>query len=47
MYVIASMGDALAGTERNLLTIISHLDRSLFEPYLVSLQDCPFIRRRD
>jgi glycosyltransferase involved in cell wall biosynthesis len=47
MYLIASMGDALAGTERNLLTIISHLDRTLFEPHLVSLQDCPFIRHGD
>lgn len=46
MYVIGSMGNGRAGTERNLLTIIEHLDRKLFEPYLVSLQDCDYIRQR-
>lgn len=45
MYVIGSMGTARAGTERNLLTIIEHLDPDKFKPYLVSLQDCEFIRR--
>ncbi len=44
MFVIGSMGNARAGTEKNLLTIISHLDRYRFTPYLVSLQDCEYIR---
>ena len=33
MYVIGSMGHGRAGTERNLLTIIEHLDRTRFEPF--------------
>jgi L-malate glycosyltransferase len=45
MFVIGSMGHGRAGTERNLLTIIENLDRSRFEPYLVSLQDCEFIQQ--
>jgi L-malate glycosyltransferase len=45
MYVIGSMGHGRAGTERNLLTIIEHLDRTRFEPFLVSLQDCEYIQR--
>ncbi len=43
--MIGSMGDARAGTEKNLLTIIEHLDHSQFEPFLVSVQDCDYIRR--
>ena len=45
MYVIGSMGHGRAGTERNLLTIIQHLDRTRFEPFLVSLQDCEYIQQ--
>lgn len=45
MYVIGSMGHGRAGTERNLLTIIENLDRTRFEPFLVSLQDCEYIQR--
>jgi len=45
MYVIGSMGHGRAGTERNLLTIIEHLDRTRFEPFLVSLQDCEYIQQ--
>jgi glycosyltransferase involved in cell wall biosynthesis len=45
MYVIGSMGHGRAGTERNLLTIIEHLDRTRFEPFLVSLQDCEYIHQ--
>ncbi len=45
MHVIGSMGSGRAGTERNLLTVIEHLDRTRFEPFLVSLQDCEYIRR--
>ncbi len=45
MYVIGSMGHSRAGTERNLLTIIEHLDRTRFEPFLVSLQDCEYIQQ--
>ena len=45
MYVIGSMGHGRAGTERNLLTIIEHLDRTRFEPFLVSLQDCDYIQQ--
>jgi glycosyltransferase involved in cell wall biosynthesis len=44
MFVIGSMGNARAGTEKNLLTIISSLNRDRFTPYLVSLQDCDYIR---
>ncbi len=44
MFVIGSLGDVRAGTEKNLLTIIENLDRQRFEPYLVSLQDCEYIR---
>jgi L-malate glycosyltransferase len=44
LYVIGSMGNGLAGTERNLLTIIRHLDRQKFEPYLITLQDCEYYR---
>lgn len=46
MYVIGSMGHGRAGTERNLLTIVENLDRSRFQPYLVSLQDCEYLQRR-
>jgi L-malate glycosyltransferase len=45
MYVIGSMGHGRAGTERNLLTIIEHLDRTRFEAFLVSLQDCEYIQK--
>jgi glycosyltransferase involved in cell wall biosynthesis len=45
MYVIGSMGTARAGTERNLLTIIEHLDPVQFKPCLVSLQDCEYTRK--
>jgi glycosyltransferase involved in cell wall biosynthesis len=45
MYVIGSMGHGRAGTERNLLTIIENLDRTRFEPFLVSLQDCEYVQR--
>jgi L-malate glycosyltransferase len=45
MYIIGSLGHGRAGTERNLLTIIEHLDRTRFEPYLVSLQDCEYIQQ--
>jgi glycosyltransferase involved in cell wall biosynthesis len=45
MFVIGSMGHSRAGTERNLLTIIEHLDRTRFEPFLVSLQDCEYIQQ--
>jgi L-malate glycosyltransferase len=45
IYVIGSMGHGRAGTERNLLTIIEHLDRTRFEPFLVSLQDCEYIQQ--
>ncbi len=45
MFVIGSLGHGRAGTERNLLTIAEHLDRSRFEPFLVSLQDCEYIQR--
>ncbi len=38
------MGDARAGTERSLLSLIENLDRSRFTPILISLQDCPFAR---
>ncbi len=41
-YVIGSMGDARAGTERSLLSLIENLDRRRFTPILISLQDCPF-----
>jgi L-malate glycosyltransferase len=44
LYIIGSMGNGLAGTERNLLTIIRHLDRQKFEPFLITLQDCEFYR---
>ncbi len=44
LYVIGSMGDGRAGTEKNLLTIITHLDKSTFEPLLVTLQDCDYFR---
>ncbi len=43
-YVIGSMGNARAGTEKNLLTLIEHLDRANFEPLLISLQDCEYIQ---
>ncbi len=36
------MGDARAGTERSLLSLIENLDRRRFAPILISLQDCPF-----
>jgi glycosyltransferase involved in cell wall biosynthesis len=45
MYIIGSLGHGRAGTERNLLTIVEHLDRTCFEPYLVSLQDCEYIQQ--
>lgn len=45
MYVIGSMGHGRAGTERNLLNIIENLDRTRFEPFLVSLQNCEYIRQ--
>ena len=45
MYVIGSIGHSRAGTERNLLTIIEHLDRTRFEPFLVSLQDSEYIQQ--
>ncbi|TFH64383.1 MAG: glycosyltransferase [Candidatus Zixiibacteriota bacterium] len=45
MFVIGSMGHGRAGTERNLLTIIEHLDRTRFEPFLVSLQGCEYIQQ--
>ena len=44
LYVIGSMGDGRAGTEHNLLTIIDHLDKSAFEPILITLQDCHYFR---
>lgn len=44
LYVIGSMGNGRAGTERSLLTLINNLDRSRFEPLLISLQDCEYIR---
>lgn len=44
MFIISSMADALAGTERNLDTIISQLDKEEFETHLITLQDCPYIR---
>ncbi len=44
LYVIGSMGDGRAGTEKNLLTIITHLDKSTFEPLLITLQDCDYFR---
>ncbi|MFH2057169.1 MAG: glycosyltransferase [bacterium] len=47
MYVIGSLGDARAGTEKSLLTLIEGLDRDRFEPYLVSLQDCEYLRADD
>lgn len=47
MFLIGSMGDARAGTEKSLSTLIAGLDRRRFEPYLVSLQDCDYIRAGD
>lgn len=47
MYVIGSLGNGRAGTERSLLTLASSLDRARFEPIIVSLQDCEFIRAGD
>lgn len=44
MFVIGSMGNGRAGTEKNLLTIISNLNRDRFTPYLVSLQDCDYLK---
>ncbi len=44
LYIIGSMGDGRAGTEKNLLTIITHLDKSTFEPLLITLQDCDYFR---
>ncbi len=44
LYIIGSIGDGRAGTEKNLLTIIKHLDRSAFEPILITLQDCEYFR---
>jgi len=44
MYVIGSLGNGRAGTERSLLTLAGSLDRTRFEPIIVSLQDCEFIR---
>ena len=44
LYVIGSMGNGRAGTEKNLLTIIGNLDRAAFEPVLVTLQDCEYFR---
>ncbi len=44
LYVIGSMGDGRAGTEKNLLTIITHLDKSTFKPLLITLQDCDYFR---
>jgi len=47
MFVIVSMGNGRAGTERNLRTIIENLDPARFEPALVSVQDCEFMGRAD
>lgn len=44
LYVIGSMGNGRAGTEKNLLTIIGHLDKTQFEPILITLQDCEYFR---
>ncbi len=44
LYVIGSMGNGCAGTEKNLLTIIEHLDKATFEPILITLQDCDYFR---
>lgn len=44
MFVIGSMGDGRAGTEKNLLTILEHIDRAEFEPYLICLQDSDYTR---
>ena len=44
LYIIGSMGDGRAGTEKNLLTLISHLDRLAFDPILITLQDCDYFR---
>jgi glycosyltransferase involved in cell wall biosynthesis len=44
-FIIGSLGNARAGTERNLLNIIEHLDRTRFLPHLVSLQDCEYLRQ--
>ncbi len=44
LYVIGSLGNGRAGTERSLLTLASSIDRARFEPIIVSLQDCDFIR---
>ncbi len=43
-YVIGSMGNGRAGTERSLLTIIENLNRRRFTPLLISLQDCEYVR---
>lgn len=44
VYVIVSMGSGRAGTELNLRTIMENLDPRRFEPRLVSVQDCSFVR---
>ncbi len=45
-FVIGSMGNARAGTERSLLTLIENLDKARFAPLLVSLQDCEYIQSK-
>lgn len=44
LYIIGSMGNGRAGTEKNLLTIIGNLNKSSFEPILITLQDCEYYR---
>lgn len=43
MYVIGSLGNGRAGSERSLLTLASSLDHTCFEPIIVSLQDCEYV----